>query len=66
MYKSKVVFYGAGIAIGAGIGFAVNNLAIGMGLWVQPWGLYLPEIIEKGFKNKNRKGAPVWRPCLLL
>jgi hypothetical protein len=32
MYKTTFLFYGAGIVIGAGAGFAINNLAIGMGL----------------------------------
>jgi hypothetical protein len=32
MNKTTLLFYSAGVAIGAGIGFAVNNLAIGMGV----------------------------------
>jgi hypothetical protein len=31
MNKTTFLFYGAGIALGAGIGVAINNLAIGMG-----------------------------------
>ncbi len=32
MYKTTLLYYGAGMAIGAGIGFATHNLAIGMGV----------------------------------
>lgn len=32
MYKATLLYYGAGMAIGEGIGFAVHSLAIGMGV----------------------------------
>jgi len=32
MFKYTLIFFAAGIVIGAGIGFAINNLAIGMGV----------------------------------
>ncbi|MDP9048106.1 MAG: hypothetical protein M3N14_08205 [Bacteroidota bacterium] len=32
MYKTTLLYYGAGMIIGAGIGFAVHSLAIGMGV----------------------------------
>jgi hypothetical protein len=32
MHKSTLLFYVAGLAIGAGLGLLINNLAIGMGV----------------------------------
>jgi hypothetical protein len=32
MYKTTLLFYAAGLAVGVGIGFVVHNLAIGMGV----------------------------------
>jgi len=32
MYKHTLLFFAGGIIIGAAIGFAVSNMAIGMGL----------------------------------
>jgi len=50
MYKSTLLFYAAGIAIGAGIGIAVNNLAIGMGL-----GAALGLIFARNYRRKPQK-----------
>ena len=50
MYKSTLLFYSAGIAIGAGIGLAINNLAIGMGL-----GAALGLIFARNYKRKIQK-----------
>ena len=32
MYKSTLLFFGCGMALGAAVGLATGNLAIGMGL----------------------------------
>ncbi|MCR8558292.1 hypothetical protein KXD93_11585 [Mucilaginibacter sp. BJC16-A38] len=32
MYKSTLLFFAAGVALGVGVGLIINNLAIGMGL----------------------------------
>jgi hypothetical protein len=32
MYKTTLLFYAAGLAVGVGIGLIVHNLAIGMGV----------------------------------
>jgi hypothetical protein len=50
MYKSTFLFYGAGIAVGVGIGFAVNNLAIGMGL-----GAALGLIFARNYRRRSQK-----------
>jgi len=50
MYKHTLFFYGAGLIIGAGIGFAVNNLAIGMGV-----GAALGLIIARNYRTRNSK-----------
>jgi hypothetical protein len=50
MHKSTLLFYSAGIAIGAGIGLAINNLAIGMGL-----GAALGLIFARNYKRKIQK-----------
>jgi hypothetical protein len=50
MHKSTLLFYSAGIAIGAGIGLAINNLAIGMGL-----GAALGLIFARNYRRKIQK-----------
>jgi hypothetical protein len=50
MHKSTLLFYTAGIAIGAGIGLAINNLAIGMGL-----GAALGLIFARNYRRKIQK-----------
>jgi len=32
MYKNKLLFFAGGLVVGAAIGLAVNNLAVGMGV----------------------------------
>jgi len=32
MYKNKLLFFAGGLVVGAAIGLAVNNLALGMGV----------------------------------
>jgi len=32
MYKHRLQFFAGGLVVGAAIGFAVNNLAVGMGV----------------------------------
>jgi hypothetical protein len=50
MHKSTLLFYAAGIAIGAGIGIAINNLAIGMGV-----GAALGLIFARNYRRKSSK-----------
>jgi hypothetical protein len=50
MPKSTLLFYTAGIAVGAGIGLAVNNLAIGMGV-----GAALGLIFARNYRNRLHK-----------
>jgi len=50
IYKSTLLFYSAGIAIGAGIGLAINNLAIGMGV-----GAALGLIFARRYRNSLHK-----------
>jgi hypothetical protein len=50
MHKSTLLFYGAGIAIGAGVGFVINNLAIGMGL-----GAALGLIFARNYRRRIQK-----------
>ena len=50
MYKSTLLFYSAGIAVGAGIGLAINNLAIGMGV-----GAALGLIFARNYRNRQHK-----------
>jgi hypothetical protein len=49
MYKSTLLFYTGGIALGVGIGLAINNLAIGMGL-----GAALGLILANNYRRKRR------------
>ena len=32
MYKNKLLFFAGGLVVGAAIGLAINNLALGMGV----------------------------------
>ena len=50
MYKSTLLFYAAGVAIGAGIGLAIDNLAIGMGL-----GAALGLIFARNYRRRRLK-----------
>jgi len=50
MQKSTLLFYGAGVAIGAGIGLAINNLAIGMGV-----GAALGLIFARNYRRRMQK-----------
>jgi hypothetical protein len=50
MHKSTLLFYTAGIAVGAGIGLAINNLAIGMGV-----GAALGLIFARNYRNRLHK-----------
>jgi len=50
MHKSTLLFYAVGIAVGAGIGLAVNNLAIGMGV-----GAALRLIFARRYRNRIHK-----------
>jgi hypothetical protein len=54
MHKSTFLFYGVGIAIGAGIGLAINNLAIGMGVGAA-LGLYLRAITGENVASCKRQ-----------
>ena len=48
MNKTVLLFWGAGVAIGAAIGFVTNNLAIGMGV-----GAALGIVFAKRYKVKH-------------
>jgi hypothetical protein len=50
MYKTTLLFYSAGLIVGAGIGFAVNNLAIGMGV-----GAALGLIFARNYRQRRRE-----------
>ena len=50
MDKNTFLFYGAGVAIGAGIGLAINNLAIGMGL-----GAALGLVFARNYRRRSRE-----------
>jgi hypothetical protein len=50
MQKSTLLFYSAGIALGAGIGLAINNLAIGLGL-----GAALGIIFANRYRRREKK-----------
>jgi len=50
MQKSTLLFYSAGIAIGAGVGLVINNLAIGMGL-----GAALGLIFARNYRRRTPK-----------
>ncbi|HZY35723.1 MAG TPA: hypothetical protein VFE53_03700 [Mucilaginibacter sp.] len=50
MHKSTLLFYTAGIAVGAGIGLAVNSLAIGMGV-----GAALGLIFARNYRSRLNK-----------
>jgi hypothetical protein len=50
MDKNTLLFYGAGVAIGAGIGLAINNLAIGMGV-----GAALGLAFARNYRRRSRE-----------
>ena len=50
MYKSTLLFYVVGIAVGAGVGLAINNLAIGMGV-----GAALGLIFARNYRRRPRE-----------
>ena len=50
MYKRTLLFYAGGIIIGAAIGFATNNLAIGMGI-----GAALGLIFARNYRRRVKK-----------
>ncbi|WP_252788107.1 hypothetical protein [Mucilaginibacter flavidus] len=49
MFKNKLLFFAGGLVIGAAIGLAVNNLAVGMGV-----GAALGLIFARRIRIRNR------------
>jgi positive regulator of sigma E activity len=49
MTKKTFFFYGAGMMVGAGIGFATHNLAIGVGL-----GVAMGFAFARNYRRKTR------------